>query len=79
MSRIKEGDVVDFNVSPECPTKGEVKEVRDLPVDEDGYNQYVVEEDDGITWTLHRDDITGVNSISKPANDAYDRAMHGIW
>jgi len=78
MSKIKEEDVVDFNVSPEYTTTGVVKEVRRLPVDEDGYNQYVVEEKDGTTWTLHRDDINGIAQAPMPTFDDYERAMRGI-
>lgn len=79
MSQIKEEDVVNFNVSPEYATTGVVKEIRQLPVDEDGYNQYVVEEEDGTTWTLHREDINGVVRAPLPTFDDYERAMQGIF
>ena len=77
---IKKGDVVDFNISPEHSTTGTVREKVDLITNEDGdgYNQYVVEEDDGTTWTLHRDDINGIAGPDKPSYEAYDRAMRGI-
>lgn len=65
----KEGDKVEFEVSPEYSTTGIVQEVVDLYTDEEGggYNQYTVEEDDGTVWTLHRDRIKGAVGPDKPA------------
>lgn len=77
---IKEGDVVDFDISPEHSVSGTVREKIDLITDDEGggYNQYVVEENDGTVWTLHRDNIKGINVPAKPSYDAYDWAMRGI-
>ena len=76
---IKEGDVVDFDVSPDYSTIGTVREVKDLHTGSDGgYNQYVVEEDDDTVWTLHRDNIKGVVGPDKPSFEDYERAMRGV-
>jgi len=77
---VKQGDSVEFEISPENIIEGTVIDVIDYPSkdgDED-YHLCSIEEEDGTIWTVSKDRIKGRVGETRAEISDYDRAMRGV-